>query len=307
MRKIKSKRKRLILLAGLLSLFFVSVVYATNFNQAITETLNFVSPTNFWFQSITDTFNFLSSTNYWYQTTSESLSFLSSPSLWYVNPIAKIGFCVNITATGFNNCGSTIAFSLTGAGAIQTITLSSCSVSPTSVIGNGNPVTVSTLPPSCQFTAHLPNGYLFTGNNQQNEFFTTSPQAVLSDTYYSGVSGTSQTVTVVVFQTVVINPPASSCTNSADCGANQLGIYIGLGVPSLIIMAVFIYIPYRLDIKDERIYIFMLMLAMTFIGFISNIGAFGNFGIVWYIVIFIDILGVLFIIQATRQHRDGSF
>ena len=168
-------------------------------------------------------------------------------------------------------------------------------------------------------TVHI--GYLSSGNtmngitvNQysqaQNYYYaytvsSTSP-ALLYWASYTTQPSTVTTVTGVIYSTVIVSPALSKCTNTNSCVTNQFSSFLTILLPSIIITALMLYFPYKMGIKDERVYIFIFMMIISGIGFLSAGGAFGNNGIPWYIPIFTDIVGFMLIISFRNNNSGDS-
>lgn len=118
-----------------------------------------------------------------------------------------------------------------------------------------------------------------------------------------GVSHTvaNPTVTSTTFVTQTIQPSIAKCTDTNSCVTNQFSQFLILLLPSLIIIALFEFITYKIGIKDERVYVLVFMFAISAIGFLSALGAFGTNGIPFYIPIFCDIVGFMLILTFKRN------
>lgn len=123
---------------------------------------------------------------------------------------------------------------------------------------------------------------------------------------YTTQPSTVTTVTGVIYSTVIVSPALSKCTNTNSCVTNQFSSFLTILLPSIIITALMLYFPYKMGIKDERVYIFIFMMIISGIGFLSAGGAFGNNGIPWYIPIFVDIIGFMLIISFRNNNSGDS-
>ena len=123
---------------------------------------------------------------------------------------------------------------------------------------------------------------------------------------YTPQSNTIITVTSYTYVTVTVTPNLSKCTDTNSCTTNQFSQFMIVLLPSLIIIALLEYFPYKMGVKDERVYVLIFMCAVSAVGFLSALGGFGQNGIPWYIPIFSDIVGFMLII-AFKGNNGGSF
>lgn len=121
---------------------------------------------------------------------------------------------------------------------------------------------------------------------------------------FSGIVHSQQIVnvtkTAVIYSTTTINPGLSDPKNAGDAMTNQMSEFLIILLPSLIIIALMIYIPFKMGVRDEKVYVLLFMFAVSGLGFLSAVGAFGQNGIPWYIAVFVDIIGLV-ILFGSRQ------
>lgn len=143
-------------------------------------------------------------------------------------------------------------------------------------------------------------------NNYYYVYFVSSTNPALLEwaSYTTQPIVSSKTFTQVTYTTVTVTPALSKCTNTNSCTTNQFSQFMVVLLPTLIILALMEYFPYKMGIKDERVYIFIFMLVISAVGFLSSLGGFGQNGIPWYIPIFSDIVGFMLII--TKRNGNGG-
>ena len=281
-----TKRKKVIaflVISGLL-LIPIAVVYATAYTQDITETLSNITfqPANL------------------YQHIGETLSNIVFQNKGNTQTPHEIlySICVNFTRT-ILSCGSAdLQFGLVNTGSVQTInvTTNGCTFSPLSVVGDGKPHPITFISGYCSdFTFTLPTGYVWNGTSSDAINSAMCLNCTINLDYTSQNSIQTQTQIVMIYQTETIQPNLTSCKNTTACANNQLSGFVALLLPTLVLMAVGCYALLQMGVKDERVYIFMLMMAITGSAFLSSAGGFSIYAIPWYIAIFIDIIGFLLI------------
>jgi len=121
----------------------------------------------------------------------------------------------------------------------------------------------------------------------------------------STTSALTTTVTRTLYSTHLVAPSLSKCTDTNSCVTNQSSQFLTVLLPSIIIIALLEYFPYKMGIKDERVYVFIFMMIISGIGFLSSLGGFGNNGLPWYIPIFCDIVGFMLILSFKGNNGDG--
>jgi hypothetical protein len=112
----------------------------------------------------------------------------------------------------------------------------------------------------------------------------------LAGAIFSLVPPGASTVFSTIFVTTTVSNGMNPCTETNSCTTNQFSSFMIILLPSIIMIALAEYATYKVGAKDERIY--------------SSTGAFGQWGIPWYIPVFCDIIG--FMLIATFKGNSGG-
>ena len=259
------------------------IVYATGYNQTITETISSVNIGANPLQKISDTIsNILVGGEHTQQ------------------PNEDMFVCAN--STSFNNCGYYVAFSMTGSGVEATITLSGCNVTPTSITGDGKAHAV-TISSGCEgISATLPSGYAFSGNETLVVSETTSTETLkLLPTWVAGSAyiaiGKPPTVTVTHTVLVIIVSHVNNATNTSQAVSNETAQFIGYVMPPFLVIGLFVWAAReKMNVKDPRVLAIIAIISLYFVALIGLLSL--------YIPIIASIFGLGVMLE--ERYRAGD-
>jgi hypothetical protein len=292
--KAKSKSKSILVVALLiLSLSSVIAIYATGYTQTISENINLI--TNSGLSSLLNfNFNLLNSIHDWGNPFNYPIGLRNSINDRTPQTNEGIGLCMNTTDTN-RQCGA-VTFDFNPLNSVADINVTGSCVAKTTIAGDGQNHTLGLSNGSCVVTLTLPSAYAFSSGKDTVSVYS---GLFYKDSYYQ-IQSSTVTHTVTDYVTTTIYPQYSPCNNVANCADNQLAAVTGNLLFTLILMAVGAYALLQMGVRDERAYVFLIMMAIDVSAYLGSIGAMGAGIVPWYVAIFVNIIGFLFIMMRGR-------